>query len=357
MVSEHLFQNPVGHVALVVLDHLADIDILDGMVVGAEPERTAHGCKIRLGKGSPELVGFAHIATHCFKGGSDQHGIIIALACIQGRGPVVGFFKGSNKLFIGLIIIGGIGFSVIYELYTQAVSRTHRRRISLHTRLVLWTTGILLAAGAVSIFLVESGNALQGEPVFQKILASFFQSTTARTAGFNTVNMNALSNETLLILMVLMFIGASPGSCGGGIRTTSLAILVALFVNRIRGNTKVNIAGRTVPEETVNKMVSVILLGVLVIIANTMLLLATQSAEYLHPLKRDLFISYLFESVSALGTVGLSLGVTGTLNAVGKLLVVALMLIGRVGLITLAYGLFSERRKSPLEYASEDVML
>ena len=256
----------------------------------------------------------------------------------------------------GLIIFGGIGFSVVYELGTRLVSSV-RYRLSLHTRLVLWTTLFLLVGGAVLIYFIEANNALKGIPAGERVLSTFFQSATARTAGFDTINIDTLSNASLLLLIVLMFIGASPGSCGGGIRTTSLALLIHLFLNRIRGNSRVNIGGRTVPERTIKKMISLIMLGGLVIVANTMLLLVTQTEEFLHPLQRGLFVSYLFESVSALGTVGLSTGVTGSLNVIGKVLIVVMMLIGRVGLITLAYGLFREGKETNLEYASEDVML
>ncbi|MBN2289603.1 MAG: ATPase, partial [Candidatus Glassbacteria bacterium] len=139
-------------------------------------------------------------------------------------------FRGDlvvNLTVCGLIILGGIGFLVLYELAGFFRSPINRR-VSLNTRLVLWTTLVLLAAGAVGIYLLEANNALQGMPLGQKLLASFFQSATARTAGFNTVNIAYLGNATILLLMLLMFVGASPGSCGGGIRTTSLALLIAL---------------------------------------------------------------------------------------------------------------------------------
>ncbi|HUU26339.1 MAG TPA: potassium transporter TrkG [archaeon] len=268
-------------------------------------------------------------------------------------------FRGDwliNFTVCGLIILGGIGFSVIYEL-SQRIRSPLSRRISLNTRLVLFTTLFLLGFGTLCICFFESSNALRGLPFGQKVLASFFQSTTARTAGFNTVRISFLSNASLLILILLMFIGASPGSCGGGIRTTSLALLFLLFVNRFRGSSKLNIAGRTVPDETIRKVVSLTMLGFLVIMVNTMLLLATQTEEFMHPLYRELFVSYLFESVSALGTVGLSLGITSSLNAVGKVLIVFMMLIGRVGLVTMAYGLVREQVKSRFEYAAEDVMI
>ena len=256
----------------------------------------------------------------------------------------------------GLIILGGIGFSVMYELSTW--NRTVRRRkLSLNTRLVLWTTLFLLLSGTALLFFSEWNNSLKGLPLNEKVLACFFQSTTARTAGFNTIDISYLCNASLLVLILMMFVGTSPGSCGGGVRTTSLALLIALFVNRMKGNSMVNIGGRTVPEKTIKKMISLVMLAGLVISINTLLLLLTQTEEYLNPLQRDLFVQYLFETVSALGTVGLSMGITASLNFVGKLLIIAIMLIGRVGLVTLAYELVHEGAEVQLEYAAEEVML
>ena len=229
--------------------------------------------------------------------------------------------------------------------------------MTLNTRLVLWTTLILLGSGTVLLFFSEWNSALKGLPLNEKVLVSFFQSTTARTAGYNTVDISYLCNASILVLILLMFIGTSPGSCGGGVRTTSLALLAALFVNRMKGNSKVNIGSRTIPEKTIKKMISLVMLAGLVVTINTLLLLLTQTEEYLHPLQRDLFVKYLFETVSALGTVGLSMGITASFNFVGKLLIIAIMLIGRVGLVTLAYGLVHEGAEVQIEYASEEVML
>ena len=216
-----------------------------------------------------------------------------------------------------LIIIGGIGFFVIYETTQKIVSRSNRK-YSLHSRLVLTTTLVLIIVGAVSIYFFESNNAMSGYPVGEKILGSLFQSVTARTAGFNTLKMPSLSNTSLLVLMVLMFIGASPGSCGGGIRTTSLAVVFALVANRLKGNSDVHIWNRSIPHDTVYRIMSLIVLGVIVVSASTIFLLATQPLESTHPLMRDVFVDYLFEVISAIGTVGLSLGITPIAQRFGK---------------------------------------
>ena len=256
----------------------------------------------------------------------------------------------------GLIIVGGIGFAVMYELFNY-IRTSKRHRISLSTRLVLLTTFFLLLSGTLLIYFFEMNNTIRQIPLDQQLLASFFQSTTARTAGFNTMNMPALSNSAVLVLIFLMFIGASPGSTGGGVRTTTLALMVALFIKRLRGNSKVNIAGRKIPEETMRRAVSLSILAILLVTTNTMLLLSSQPAELIDPQNRALVINYLFESVSALGTVGLSLGITSSLNVAGKLLIIVLMFIGRVGLVTVAYGLLRERVRTKFEYPTEDVMI
>jgi trk system potassium uptake protein TrkH len=216
---------------------------------------------------------------------------------------------------------------------------------------------VLIIGGTVLLFFGENGTASAGGSLPHKILSYFFQSVTSRTAGFNTVAVTSLSNVSLLTIIILMFIGASPGSCGGGVRTTSLALLVSLVVNRLRGNTEVNVGGRTIPEQTVHRMVSVLVIGVLLVATCTLLLLLTQAQEYAYPHDRGLFIEYLFESVSALGTVGLSMGITSGLNLQGKLIIIVMMFVGRVGLVTLAYSVLRPKRRVQLRYSTEDVML
>jgi len=259
-------------------------------------------------------------------------------------------------VFSALIVTGGIGFYVVMDLAERYRYRS-RQRLSLHSRMVLWTTLTLIVSGTVLILFGEWSSRASEFGVARLVLDSFFQSVTARTAGFNTVSIDSMSNVSLLVVMILMFIGASPGSCGGGIRTTSLALLWSLVINRLRGNREVNVSARTIPEETVHRMVSVIVIGVLMVTLSTLLLLMTQSQEFMHPHDRGLFIEYLFESVSALGTVGLSMGVTPDLNFEGKLVLIAMMFVGRVGLVTLAYSVLRPDRRVQLRYSSEDIMI
>jgi len=259
-----------------------------------------------------------------------------------------------NCVVMALIVVGGIGFIVQHELIAKWRGRV--RALSLHTKIVLRTTLFLIAGGGVMFFLLERGHALAGLPLPSALLASAFQSVTARTCGFNTLDIGLLANPTLLLLMVLMFIGASPGSTGGGVKTTSFALILLIIWNRIKGQDEVNVFNRAIPRETLNRAVAILMAAVLVIFAAvSFLLLAGADAGASARESRGDFVVYLFEAISAFGTVGLSMGVTPELGAMQKIAVIALMFIGRIGPITLAYAWYS--RRSALVYAEESVMV
>jgi len=141
-----------------------------------------------------------------------------------------------NVTIMGLIILGGIGFIVLHEVMSKF--RGKQKKLSLHSKIVLITTAALILAGAVCFYFLEMNNVLSGASIKTAILTSFFQSVTPRTAGFNTVDIGILTNSTILVIMALMFIGASPGSTGGGVKTTSFSLLVLLMINRMKGNRK-----------------------------------------------------------------------------------------------------------------------
>jgi trk system potassium uptake protein TrkH len=269
-------------------------------------------------------------------------------------------YRGSallNGTVMTLIVVGGIGFPVMYELLQRVRHRERfrRRPLSLHMRMVLWTTLILIVSGAALVFALERGHALGELPWHEKMLTALFQSITARTAGFNTLDIPKLGGATLFILVMLMFIGASPGSTGGGIKTTSLAVMAAILGNKIRGKDSVSIFNRTVPEETVSRALSIFILAVVTITAGLIVLLITQmGATYS---SKEFFLAYLFEAVSAFGTVGLSMGVTPTLTSAGKVVIIVLMLLGRVGLLTIAYVVTRRERVTLFRYAEEKVMI
>jgi trk system potassium uptake protein TrkH len=269
-------------------------------------------------------------------------------------------YRGSallNGTVLTLIVVGGIGFPVMYELLQRVRyrERFHRRPFSLHMRMVLWTTLILIVSGAFLVFALERSHALGSLPWYEKVLTSLFQSITARTAGFNTLDIPKLGGATLFILVMLMFVGASPGSTGGGIKTTSLAVMAAILGNKIRGKDSVSIFRRTIPEETVSRALSIFILAVVTITAGLIVLLITQmGATYS---SKEFFLAYLFEAVSAFGTVGLSMGVTPTLTSAGKVVIIVLMLLGRVGLLTVAYVVTRRERVTLFRFAEEKVMI
>jgi trk system potassium uptake protein TrkH len=269
-------------------------------------------------------------------------------------------YKGSvllNVTILALIVIGGIGFPVIYEVMGIIKRRQarERSRLSLHSRMVLWTTVVLIAAGGLLILLMEAGRQFHDLPWKERILTSLFQSITTRTAGFNTLDIPSLGETTLFVLIMLMFIGASPGSCGGGIKTTSLAVMVAVFRSKLRGRNTVDVFHRTLPDDTVSRALAIFIMGVLTVTVGLVLLLVTQMNTAQSG--SAFFLAHLFEVVSAFATVGLSMGVTSTLTGAGKLVVVALMLLGRVGLLTVAYVVTRRARGSLFRYSEEKVMI
>jgi trk system potassium uptake protein len=260
-----------------------------------------------------------------------------------------------NLTIMGLIVHGGIGFIVQYEVLSRL--RGVQKRLSVHTKIVLISTTLLILSGALLFYLFERNHIIKDVPVLAKILASFFQSVTPRTAGFNTVDIGLLTNATILLMMVLMFIGASPGSTGGGVKTTSAALLVMLMWNRLKGNLDLNIFNRTIPREIVSRSISIIFASAFSIAIITSVLLIAGGGN-LPPLEsRHHFVEYLFDTVSAFGTVGLSMGVTPKLNDLQKYALIVMMFVGRVGPLTLAFSLSRGTGGKSLTYAEEGVMV
>jgi trk system potassium uptake protein TrkH len=264
-----------------------------------------------------------------------------------------------NITMISLIVLGGIGFLVLREIRDVLTYRGKGRgpRLSLHSRIVLTTTVVLILGGAAMIGVLENGSALSGMPLSEKAMTAFFQSVTARTAGFNTIDTGMLRISTLLLITFLMFIGASPGSAGGGIKTTSLALFIAIIVSRLKGSQHTNVFKRTVSEETITRTLALVMLAILTVGIALFVLLLVQHPGVSVRQQDDVFLQYLFETVSAFGTVGLSMGATAKLTWGGKLLVIVLMFVGRVGLLTVAFSI--AKRVSPYapRYAEENIMI
>jgi trk system potassium uptake protein TrkH len=260
-----------------------------------------------------------------------------------------------NLTIMGLIVHGGIGFIVQYEVLSWL--KGAQKRLSVHSKIVVITTTILILSGAFLFYLFERNHIIKDVPVLNKILASFFQSVTPRTAGFNTVDIGLLSNATILLMIVLMFIGASPGSTGGGVKTTSAALLVMLMWNRLKGNLDLNIFNRTVPREIVSRSISIIFASAFSVAIITSVLLIAGGGKLTPTESRHFFVEYLFDTVSAFGTVGLSMGVTPKLNDIQKYALILMMFAGRVGPLTLAFSLSRGAGGKSLTYAEEGVMV
>lgn len=275
---------------------------------------------------------------------------------------LVGFRDNNlvNMTVMVLIVLGGIGFLVIRELLQfrekSKVGKKRRVNLSLHTKIVLVTTGFLIVYGAVMIWWLESGEALAGMTISEGLWTSLFQSITARTAGFNTIDLNAFQVSTLFLLIFLMFIGASPGSAGGGVKTTSLALFFAIFYSRLKGNPHTSLFRRTIPDDAITKALALVLLAVILIAFALFGLLIVQSSDLVRDEVRA-FLSYMFEAFSAFGTVGLSLGATGKLTAPGKGIILVLMFVGRVGLLTMAFAIAGRTRRFAGRYAEENIMI
>jgi trk system potassium uptake protein TrkH len=260
-----------------------------------------------------------------------------------------------NLIVMGLIVHGGIGFIVQNEILSRL--RGLRRKLSIHTKIVVITTIVLILFGTILFYVFERNHIIKDAPILNRILASLFQSVTPRTAGFNTVDISALTNATLLLMLVLMFIGASPGSTGGGIKTTSAALLVMLMWSRLKGRLDVSTFNRTIPREIISRTISIIFASAFSIAIITSILLIVGGGD-LPPLEsRHHFVEYLFDTVSAFGTVGLSMGVTPKLNDIQKLALLLMMFVGRVGPLTLAFSLSRSTGGKSLTYAEEAVMV
>jgi trk system potassium uptake protein TrkH len=270
------------------------------------------------------------------------------------------FIVNLNTIF--LIVTGGIGFLVLLEIFqrgrqTLKKGKKTRKALSLHTRLTLMATVILIVLGAVCFFLIEYGDILKGMRLSEKILIAFFQSVTARTAGFNTICFGRLSNAMLFLFVILMFIGAAPGSCGGGIKVTTAAVFLTLVRSKLKGETSTQTMKRSIPGESVSRAVAVVISSALVIGLVFAMLLITQLGDTSHIESRGMFLEYLFEAVSAFGTVGLSMGVTPHLDVTGKWLVILLMFVGRLGPLTIAFSVQPRKGGSKFEYSEENVMI
>lgn len=267
-------------------------------------------------------------------------------------------YQGSlvlNLAITGLIIFGGIGYEVIFELYLLLRERALRQKLrtvrSLNFRVAVSTTLFLLISGTVAVWLIEMKNTktLGSLTLPQQLLAAWFQSVTSRTAGFNTIDVGQMSNAGLFITIALMLVGGSPGGTAGGIKTTTARVLTSCTQAILQGKESVAIYQRHVPLSLILKAVGVTVGSLAtVIVATICIALADPQLD---------FIQILFEVASAFGTVGLSTGITSGLTAISKLVLVATMYIGRVGILLLIGALVGDPKPCAIQYPEESLLV
>ena len=268
-----------------------------------------------------------------------------------------GLLPDSLMVFVGnswvcciimvLITLGGIGFFVMADMTNPAVWKIKQpravwNRLHIQSRVVILATILLDVVGMLMFLFFEYNGVLLDLSIFDKIIAALFQSISLRTAGFNVVSMGTLSSATVLFSLIWMFIGASPGSTGGGIKTTTLAVALMSVRSMLTGRDQVELMGRRIPAVIVNRSLSIILISASVIAFVLLLLLATQSIS---------FERLFFEAVSAFGTVGLTMDSTYKLNQQGRFFIIALMYMGRIGPLTLALAIGERMRPKGYQFA------
>ncbi len=261
---------------------------------------------------------------------------------------------GINITIMLLIILGGIGFLVIYEVLLLTGRRGKRSgkgaaRFTLHSRVVIITSALLILLGFVVILVEELLNPANTLSFWDNAMASMFQSVSARTAGFNSINLNSYSHASIFIMIILMFIGASPGSTGGGVKTTSAGMVMAYFRSQMRGREKVSMFYRNIPAKTLEKAFIVIIISFLMIAFFILLLLSFEP--------RLKTMDIVFEVFSAFGTVGLSKGITAQFTLPSKLTLILTMFIGRIGPLTLLIAMSKQQSKAVYNYPEENIMV
>lgn len=240
-----------------------------------------------------------------------------------------------HLVFVGLIFFGSLGFSTIRDVFGISSMKERMRlpwkKLQLSSQISLYGTILLTVFGAIVFFLIEHNNTLRGQNVFEAGISSIFQSITCRTAGFNTVDMAQLAVPTLILMIFLMFVGASSGSTGGGIKTSTFAIIMVSAIATLRGKRNLELFRHNIAWELLNKAFSIF------IFSASFIFIATFFLSILEP-KTDI-LKLLFEEVSAFGTVGLSTGITAGTTEGSKLILIASMFVGRIGTLTLGFAL------------------
>ncbi len=249
---------------------------------------------------------------------------------------------GLNLLVMSLILLGSLGYVVLQEFFLQG----RWRRPSLHSRLVLWVTGLITLLGSVSYFFTEYKSTLDGVPMANKIVDSVFQAVT-RTAGFTTIPVGDWNEFFTFLMVAMMLIGASPGSVGGGIKTTTFGTIVLAVLSIARGRREVVIFEREIASGSVFKAFAVAVIAFMLVTISTLILMLVENLPLL---------PVLFEVASALGTVGLTMGITKQLSAFGQVMIIMLMFVGRIGVLSLVL-LLAGKEYRRVRYIKEEILI
>ncbi|MFZ3588822.1 TrkH family potassium uptake protein [Bacillus sp. DJP31] len=241
-----------------------------------------------------------------------------------------------------LFIIGGIGFTVLMDIK----NKKNFRKLSLHSKLMIWGTLIINTFAMLFIFCMEYSNSFSEFSLSEKLWGSYFQAVSPRTAGFNTVDLPALTEPTILLMIMLMFIGAGSASTSGGIKLTTFFIIVLSVVMFLKGKEEIVIARRSIQQRMIVKALAITMISLLFVIVAIFIMSMTEDAPLLY---------IFFEVVSAFGTVGLTLGLTYSLTTIGKIVIITVMFLGKLGPLTLAYTL-AKPEKARIKYPTEDIL-
>ena len=286
-----------------------------------------------------------------------KHGIFAAISATTNGGfditgnSLIPYHKDYFVQFITviLIVLGAIGFPVLIEMKNFLFRKDPAFRFSLFTKITTATYGLLFAVGTLVILLVETFQSFRGMPWHEKLFTAMFHSISARSGGLTTYDVTLFNEATDIFLSFLMFIGASPSSVGGGIRTTTFALAILFLYNFANGRTEIQLYGREIYLIDIFKSYVVIMLAFFMVMASTMILLITEPTATTTQI--------IFEITSAFGTAGMSLGITDSLSTEGKFVIMILMFIGRVGLISFLYTLGGRVDKPPYRYPKERVII
>jgi trk system potassium uptake protein TrkH len=308
------------------------VEIVGAVVLGAGFFRRG------MGVGESAFQGVFHsIMAFCNAGFTILPGE--GLASYAGDWVVVGSL-------VAVITLGGLGFPVLVDLYRYGDDQ----RLSVHSRLVLIASGVLVVVGVLSVALMEWGNpaTLGGEPTSTRAAMSVFQGITPRTAGFATVDYAQMRDPTLVVQALLMFIGTAPTSTGGGVKVTTVALVFLIVASQVRGQDRITLFWRELPRALVAKALAVLALSTILVVVGTLAIMVSDDLALLPA---------LFEITSAFGTTGLSLDVTPQLSPFGKILVAAIMFLGRVGPITFIIAMTARQRPQRYKYPQEDIAI